>query len=339
MKKIFWIFCLLLFTSCSKTQNSVYVFNWGEYIDPEILKEFKKETGINVVYDTFVQNEDMFLKLKEGGNKYDVIFPSDYMVERMIDENMVKNLDHKKIPNLKYIDEDFRNLSFDKNMEHSIPYMWGTVGILYNEKYIKKKPDSWNDLWNKDYKDEIIMMDSMRDSIGISLLRNSNSLNSRNIDELNRAKDELLKQKELVLAYLVDETKSLMVNEEAYISLMYSGEAVTSIAENEHLKYVIPKEGTNIWFDNMVISEKSRNLENAYKFIDFLLRPDIMAKNGEYTGASVPEKSAKDLIDPKLRNDKVAYPDLKKIKKLEIYKNPVDFIEIYDDIWADVKAY
>lgn len=340
MKKLlFLLIPFLLLTSCKKEdKNVLYVFNWGEYMDMDLIDEFEEETGIEVVYDTFVQNEDMYMKIKEGGGNYDVIFPSDYMIERMVSEDMLLPIDTSKIENFKYIDDEFKNLDYDPNSEHSIPYMWGTVGILYNDKYVDK-PDSWNELWNPKYKDEIIMMDSTRDSIGVALLRRGYSLNSRDVGELNKAREDLIKQKDLVLAYMVDETKSLMVNEEAWISLMYSGEAVTSIQENSDLKYTIPKEGTNIWFDSMVISKKAKNVENAYKFINFLLDPNVMAKNGEYTGASVPEAKAKEILDPDEITNEISYPDLSKISHLEIYKNPMDFVEVYDDIWADVKAH
>ncbi|MDO4594025.1 MAG: spermidine/putrescine ABC transporter substrate-binding protein [Tissierellia bacterium] len=338
IKKLLILIMIFTLTSCQKNDNNLYVFNWGEYIEPEVVQEFKKETGINVVYDTFVQNEDMFMKMKEGGGKYDVIFPSDYMVERMIDEDMILELDKSKLKNYKYIDDNFKDLSYDKQSKHSIVYMWGTVGIVYNKKFVKDI-NSWKDLWNKKYKDQIIMMDSMRDSIGVSLIKNGYSLNSRNIDQLNKAREDLINQKDLVLAYMVDETKSLMVNEEAWISLMYSGDALTARYENENLKYVIPKEGTNIWYDCMVINKESGNVENAYKFIDFLLKPENMAKNGIYTGASIPEKKAIEIIKPKKWEREIQYPNLKKTDKLEIYKNPSDFAEVYDEIWADVKAH
>lgn len=324
--------------SCKKDiKDVVYVYNWGEYIDESLLRDFEKETGIKVVYEVFEQNEDMYMKLKNGGSNYDVVVPSDYMIERMISENMLEEIDREKIPNFKNITEDFLNEDYDPEGKYSIPYLWGTVGIVYNSKLIDEKVDSWNILWDEKYKDEIIMMNSTRDSIGVALIKNNYSMNSRNIDELNKAKEDLIKQKPLVFAYLVDETKSQMVNGEAKLAVMYSGDALTAMEENENLRYVVPKEGSNIWFDSMCIPKGAKNKENAEKFIDYILRPEVSAAIGEYVGYSLPNKEGVKLLPEDMQNDEVAYPNLKELPKMEVFKDPKDINSVYDDIWAEVK--
>lgn len=340
MKKILlFLLTILILTSCSKDDSNVlYVYNWGEYIEPALIEKFEKETGIKVIYDTFEQNEDMYMKVKEGGNNYDVVVPSDYMAEKMIKQGMLEKIDYSKIPNFKYIDEKFRNLDYDPKNEYTVPYMWGTVGILYNKNKVKENVDSWNILWDEKYKDNIIMMNSTRDTLGVALKRLGYSMNSRNEAELEKAKESLIKQKDIVLAYLVDETKNQMVNEEADMAVVYSGDAIVAKDENENLEYVIPKEGSNLWFDTLAILKNAKHKENAEKFINFLTDPENAKVNAEYIGYSLPATEAKKLLDKEVQEDVTAYPDLSKHKNMEIFKDPSDFVEKYDDIWADIKA-
>lgn len=345
MKKItlgiILILSVFIMASCGKDSASgekLYVYNWGEYMDESVIKDFEKETGIKVIYETFTQNEDMYMRIKEGGSNYDLVIPSDYMIERMISEDMVQEIDTTKLENFKNIGKDYLNKEYDPEQKFSVPYFWGTVGILYNKEMIKEVPDSWNVLWDEKHKNEIIMMDSTRDSIGIALIKNGYSMNSRNMEELNKAKEELIAQKSLVKAYLVDEMKGQMVNEEAALAPAYSGDAVAAMIENENLAYVIPKEGSNIWFDSMVIPKEAKNVENAYKFMDFILRPENAAKIADYVGYSTPNTEAVKLLDESLDFKEVAYPDLSKYNNLEVFKNPADFNQQYSEIWAEVKA-
>ncbi len=346
MKRFKILICLIisvvLLGGCGKNKDiageKLYVYNWGEYIDESILKDFEKETGIKVIYETFTQNEDMYMRIKEGGSNYDVVVPSDYMIERMISEDMLMEMDMSKLSNFKNIGEDYLNMEYDPEQKYSVPYFWGTVGILYNKKMVKEKPESWSVLWDKKYKDNIIMMDSTRDSIGIALIKDGYSMNSRNMKELEQAKNDLIEQKKIVMAYLVDEIKSQMVNEEAALAPVYTGDAIVAMNENENLDYVIPKEGSNIWFDAMVIPKEAKNVENAYKFIDYVLRPEIGAKIAEYVEYSTPNKEAYKLLEKDLKFKEVAYPDLSQYPNLEVFKNPSDYNKIFTDIWAEVKA-
>lgn len=333
---------IIILSGCGKESETsgekLYVYNWGEYIDETILKDFEEETGIKVIYETFTQNEDMYMRIKEGGSNYDVVVPSDYMIERMISEDMLLPMEMSKIPNFKNIGKEYQNMEYDPEQKYSVPYFWGTVGILYNKNMVKETPNSWKALWDKKYKDNIIMMDSTRDSIGIALIKDGYSMNSRNMKELTQAKKDLIEQKKIVMAYLVDEIKSQMVNEEAALAPSYSGDAIVAMNENENLDYIIPEEGSNIWFDAMVIPKDAKNVENAYKFINYILRPEVGAKIAEYVEYSTPNVESYKLIKEDIKFKEVSYPDLSKYDNLEVFKNPSDFNKVFTDIWAEVKA-
>lgn len=335
--KIFFSLCMIfLLSSCNKREgNVVNMYNWGEYIDKEVLDEFTRETGIKVNYETFVTNEDMYLKIKQGGSNYDIVVPSDYMIEKMIKEDMLEPIDKSKLSNYKNIDAKFLNKSYDPESKYSIPLYWGTLGILYNKNLVDGEITSWADLWNEKHKDKIIMLDSSRDSLAAALLKNGFSMNSRNKEELEIAKKDLIKQKKSILAYLVDETKDNMLAENAAIAVMYSGDATELLNADKKFKYVKPKEGTNLWFDSMVILKNSKNKENAHKLIDFLIRKDILSKNMNYTYYAVPNQ---EVINENELVKSVTKIDDEYFKKMEVFKDPSDFLKEYDNIWTDVKA-
>ena len=334
---VLFSFCMIfLLSSCSKREgNVVNMYNWGEYIDKEVLDEFTRETGIKVNYETFVTNEDMYLKIKQGGSNYDIVVPSDYMIEKMIKEDMLEPIDKNKLSNYKNIDSKFLNKSYDPESKYSIPLYWGTLGILYNKNLVDGEITSWADLWNEKHKDKIIMLDSSRDSLASALLKNGFSMNSRNKEELEIAKKDLIKQKKSILAYLVDETKDNMLAENAAIAVMYSGDATELLNADKKFKYVKPKEGTNLWFDSMVILKNSKNKENAHKLIDFLIRKDILSKNMNYTYYAVPNQ---EVINENELVKSVTKIDDEYFKKMEVFKDPSDFLKEYDNIWTDVKA-
>lgn len=334
---VLFSFCMIfLLSSCSKREgNVVNMYNWGEYIDKEVLDEFTRETGIKVNYETFVTNEDMYLKIKQGGSNYDIVVPSDYMIEKMIKEDMLEPIDKNKLSNYKNIDSKFLNKSYDPESKYSIPLYWGTLGILYNKNLVDGEITSWADLWNEKHKDKIIMLDSSRDSFAAALLKNGFSMNSRNKEELEIAKKDLIKQKKSILAYLVDETKDNMLAENAAIAVMYSGDATELLDADEKFEYVKPKEGTNLWFDSMVILKNSKNKENAHKLIDFLIRKDILSKNMNYTYYAVPNQ---EVINENELVKSVTKIDDEYFKKMEVFKDPSDFLKEYDNIWTDVKA-
>ncbi len=339
MRKLFVLILLsaVLITGCGggSSENVVNVYNWGEYMDKSILDDFEKETGIKVKYDTFVTNEDLYVKLKKGGDAYDVIIPSDYMIERMIKEDLLLPLDKSKINTIKNIDPSLMNMSYDPESKYSIPYLWGTLGIVYNKSEVKETVDSWDILWNENYKNEIVMLESSRDSIGIALLKLGYSLNTKNETELEEAKQLLIEQKPLVMAYQVDQTKDLIVGGEAELAVMYSGDAYDAVRQNEDLDYAVPKEGSNLWFDSMVIPANAKNVENAHKFIEYMGKPEVAAKLADYVGYSTPNLPARDLLEDEMKNSPIVFPELDKMK-LEVFNDPGETIVLYDKIWTDV---
>ncbi len=329
----------LILSGCSRNKETLYVYNWGDYMDESVIAEFEKETGIKVVYDTFATNEDMYVKIKSGGSSYDLIFPSDYMITRMRDEGMLEKINLANIPNFKYIDDRFKGQDYDPNNEYSIPYMWGTVGILYNTTMVDDPVDSWDILWDPKYSKQILMLDSQRDAIGIALIKAGYSLNSTDPTEISEAGELLKQQKPLVLAYALDEIKDKMVAGEAALALVWSGEAIYAMQENPDLDYAIPKEGTNLWFDGMAIPKGAKNKEAAEKFIDFLCRTEIAFRNADYTGYATPHIEARELLDPEIRNNKAAYPDEEDLVNTEVFVSLGEVLKEYDRVWTEVKAH
>ncbi|RDY23636.1 spermidine/putrescine ABC transporter substrate-binding protein [Romboutsia maritimum] len=335
------ILCTSILTGCNKTTNengSLYVYNVGDYIDESLITKFEEETGIKVLYETYDTNEMMYQKVKSKSTNYDVVFPSDYMVEKMKNEKLLKQINFNNIPNLKYIDKSFLNPIYDKENKYSVPYMWGTFGILYNKKMVKEPVDSWDILWNPKYKSNIMMFDSVRDTMGIALKKLGYSMNSTNPKEIEEAKKLLMKQKDLVLAYVNDEGKDRLLGEEVAMGIIYSGDAVTLMGENPNLDYAIPKEGTNKWVDSMCIPITSKHKEEAEKFIDFLLDPENAKINAEYIGYSTPNTAALKLLDKEIVNDPVAYPSQEDLAKTETFIDIGSDIKIYDKAWIELKC-
>lgn len=337
---LFSLIILSLFLSgCKKTKPTLYVYNWGDYIDESILEEFEKEMDIKVIYDTFATNEDMYVKIKSGGSSYDVIFPSDYMLTRMREEDMLEKIDLDQIPNYKYLDSRFMGNEYDPSNAYSLPYMWGTFGILYNTTMVDEKVDSWDILWDPKYAKQILMLDSQRDSIGVALLKLGYSLNTLDYGQLVEAGNLLKKQKPLVLAYVVDEGKDKMIAGEAALALTWSGEAGYACKVNSDLAYAIPKEGTNIWFDVMAIPKGAKNKEGALKFMDFLCSPEISLRNAKYTGYATPNSAAKAMLPEEIRNDRSSYPEEEDLVNAEVFVNLGKTLKEYDRIWTEIKAH
>ena len=330
----------------SKTKISgaekVIVYNWGEYLDPDVLDIFEEETGIQVVYEEYETNEIMYPKVQSGAISYDVVCPSDYMIQRMIENDLLAEINWDNIPNIKNIGQTYMDQSkaFDPENKYSVPYCWGTVGILYNKTMVDEPIDSWSVLWDPKYKDSILMQDSVRDAFGVTLKYLGYSLNSTDLDELNEAKNLLIKQKPLVQAYVVDQVRDKMIGNEAAIGVIYSGEAIYTQKENPNLEYVIPKEGSNIWIDSWVIPKNAEHKENAEKFINFLCRPDIALKNFEYITYSTPNEAARELIeDESIRNSKIAFPDASELSGCETFKFLGDKNDaVYNELWREVKS-
>ena len=252
---------------------------------------------------------------------------------------MLNKINMDNIPNYQYIDDRFKNLSFDPANEYSVPYMWGTVGILYNKTMVSDPVDSWEILWNKKYSKQIVMPDSERDSIGVTLKMLGFSMNTKNISELEQAKEKLMEQKPLVMAYLVDEVKDIMIGENAALAVVWSGDAYYCMSENENLAYAIPKEGTNYWFDSMVIPNTSKHQKEAEIFINFMCDTQIAYNNTDYIGYATPHNEVLKMLDPDLASDRSAYPQAEDLANCEIFEYPGDEInKEYNRIWTEVKA-
>ena len=330
--------------SANKYPNGkVYVYNWGEYIDPETLDMFEKETGIQVIYDEFDTNETMYPKVEAGASNYDVVCPSDYMIQKMIDNDLLQELNWDNIPNAKAnIGAQYYEQSeaFDPGNRYAVPYCWGTVGILYNKTMVDEPVTSWSILWDEKYADSILMQDSVRDLFMVGLKSLGYSMNSTDEKELNEAKDLLIQQKPLVQAYVIDQVRDKMIGNEAALGGIYSGEAIFTQRENPDLEYVIPKEGTNVWIDSWVIPKNAENVENAEKFIDFMCRGDIALLNFDYITYSTPNTAAQALIeDDDIRNSKIAFPDLSQYDGLETFSYLGDDADaLYNDLWKEIKS-
>lgn len=332
---------LYLFTACGgskkTTAREVNIYNWGEYIDPALLRTFEQETGIHVIYSTFATNEDLFVKLKNGGAHYDLICPSDYMIDKMRKEGLLEKLDYRRIPNFQNIDEPYRHQAFDPDQAYTVPYFWGTLGITYNRTMVREPVDSWSILWDPAYARRLLMMDSTRDSFAIGLIRRGYSVNTDQKNQLQEVQQDLIAQYPLVYAYLVDQIKDMMINEECALAVMFSGDAVEAIEANPNLAYVVPREGSNIWFDSWCIPRGAENKENAEAFINFMCRPDVMAKNAEFVGYSLPSFAGRAALPEEMREDPVAYPPIETVEKCQAFQDMGPLNQTYNELWQDVK--
>ncbi len=330
-------------TSLKKPEvEQVIVYNWGEYLDPEVIKMFEEETGIQVIYDEYETNEIMYPKIETGTSAYDVVCPSDYMIEKMIENDLLYEIDFKNIPNASNIGQQYyeQSKAFDPENRYSIPYCWGTVGILYNKTMVDEPVDSWSILWDEKYANNILMQDSVRDAFMVALKLNGDSMNSVEPQELEAAKRLLIGQQPLVQAYVVDQVRDKMIGGEAALGVIYSGEAIYTQRENSDLEYVIPKEGTNVWIDSWVIPKTSKNKENAEIFINYMCRPDIALLNFEYITYSTPNDAARELIeDEDIRNSTIAFPDLSQYDNLETFHYIGEEGDaLYNNLWKEVKS-
>ena len=360
MKKLYWknmkkliaahvlvLSAAALLAGCGSSSDGgngqVIVYNWGEYIDPETIEMFEEETGIKVVYDEYETNEIMYPKVESGAASYDIVCPSDYMINKMIANDLLAEINFDNIPNaMENIGAQYfeQSKGFDPENKYSIPYCWGTVGILYNQTMVEEPITRWSQLWDEKYSDNILMQDSVRDAFMVAEKLNGFSMNTVDSDELETAKNSLIEQKPLVQAYVVDQVRDKMIGGEAAIGVIYSGEAIFTQRENPDLVYVIPEEGTNVWIDSWVILKDAPNKENAEKFIDFMCRPDIALMNFDYITYSTPNIAARELIeDEDIRNSDIAFPDLSLYNNLETFSYLGEEGDaLYNELWKEVKS-
>ena len=322
--------------------EKVIVYNWGEYLDPKTIELFEEETGISVTYEEYETNEIMYPKIVSQAIAYDVVCPSDYMIQRMIENDLLAEINWDNIPNVKNMDPTYmeQSKSFDPENKYSVPYCVGTVGILYNKSMVKEPVDSWDILWDPKYKDSILMQDSVRDAFAVALKRLGHSINSTEVDQLAAAAEDLMEQKPLVQAYVVDQVRDKMIGNEAALGVIYSGEAGYTKRENPDLEYVIPKEGSNVWLDSWVIPKNAKNKENAEKFINFMCRPEIALMNFEYLTYSTPNLKAREMIeDEEIRNSKILFPEPEDLINCETFQFLGDDVDsYYNELWNKVKS-
>ena len=334
--------------SSADKDNELYVYNWGEYIDESVISQFEEETGIKVIYDMFETNEEMYPIIEAGAISYDAVCPSDYMIQKMVQNDLLAELNFDNIPNIKEIDPLYLQMAstaFDPENKYAVPYTWGDLGILYNDKRLEElgidPPTKWSDLWDERLSGELLMQDSIRSAFTIALTKNGYSLNTTNPDEIAIAKNDLIAQKPLVQAYVIDQVRDKMIGGEAAVGVIYSGEMLYIQGEDgtDNLEYVIPEEGTDLFIDCWVIPKNAKNKENAEKWINFLCRPDIAKKNFEYITYSTPNKGTFELLDEDMQNNKAVFPDIDSIKNAEVLKYLGDDVdELYNEAWKEVKS-
>lgn len=328
---------------------SINVYNWGEYISTgadegtlDVNDEFEKLTGIKVNYTNYATNEELYAKLKGGGTTYDVIIPSDYMISKMIKEELIQPLNMDNIPNFRYIMDNYRNLAYDPENAYSVPYTWGTVGIIYNAEQIDipKEEIDWDILWDEKYKDQILMFDNPRDAFAVSELLLGYSLNTENPSELKAAAEKLKEQKDVVQAYVMDEVFDKMAAGEALLAPYYAGDALTILEDNEDLDFVVPKSGTNLFVDAMCIPSSAKQKEAAEMYINFMCEPDIAFANIDYICYSTPHSGAYEMLDDEVRESHVSYPDSQFIAdKTTVFVNLSDEAnDLMKDLWTEMKS-
>ena len=344
MRKIALILSLVLALCCLPSlalaeDVELTVFNWFDYIDPATIEMFEEETGISVQYVNFTTNEEMYTKLEAGAGSYDVIFPSEYMVERMVNHDMLAELDLSAMPNFANVMESLKDPSYDPGNAHSVPYMWGTLGYVYNTEMIPEELTSWGALFDEKYAGQILMMNSMRDTIGLALKYQGHSMNTRDEAELNEAKDLLVEQKQkgIQAGYLLDEIKDKMIGGEAAIGVVYSGDAQYAIDGNDKLKYVIPEEGSNIWVDGMCVPKDSKHLAEAQQFIDFMCREDVAAMNFDYIRYCSPIQSVADNLSPEEAAMPALNPSNEVAASCEYFNDVEDAMSLYENVWMEVR--
>lgn len=347
------LLCIPAFAGCftakaaaADTGVTINVYNWGQYISDgtdgylDVNAAFTEATGIEVNYMTFDTNESLYTKLKTGGSSYDIILPSDYMAGRLIDEGLVQPLDFSNIPNYQYINEAYKNTAYDPGNEYSVPYTWGTVGVIYNKKYVDEADiGSWDLLWNEKYAGKILMFDNNRDAFAIAESRLGYSLNTTDSVALTACAELLKQQKPVVQQYVMDQIFDKMTREEAWIAPYYAGDYLTMLEDNPDLGFYFPQEGFNLFIDCLMIPSSAEHKAEAEAYINFLLSPEVCGENLDYLGYSAPEDAAKEYMDPEVSSSEVAYPSAETLARSEAFLYlPTESNQLMDSLWLDVKT-
>lgn len=322
---------------------TINVYNWGEYIangtdgSMDVNAEFTRRTGIEVNYTTFDSNESLYSKLAGGGADYDLIIPSDYMISKLIQQDMLVPLDFENIPNFQYIDERFRNPNYDPENLYSVPYTWGVVGIFYNTDHVEEVT-SWSALWDEQYAGKILMFDNPRDSFAIAQFMLGQDVNSHDSSDWQEAAALLKQQKPLVQAYVMDQIFDKMENEEAWLAPYYAGDAAILVDNSDNIAFAVPEEGTNFFVDAACIPATASHKAEAEAYINFLCDPEIAGENMNYVGYSTPETAAKAYLDPEVVESPMHYPSDETLATTQVFVNlPAETAALVDQLWAEVK--
>ncbi len=350
---------MFMFTSCSPNTDvdveaeytkeyegtTLNVYNWGEYISDgsegslDVVAAFEKLTGIKVNYVTYESNEVMYSKLKSGSVTYDVVIPSDYMIARLKNEGMLRPIDYSKITNYKYISEDYKNLYFDEKNEYTVPYNVGMVGLIYNKTIVKNAPDSWNVMWDAQYKDNILMFNNSRDSFAIAQKLLGQSFNTTNTADWDAAAQKLKEQSPILQARVMDEVFSKMENGNAALAPYYAGDFLSMKAENDDLEFVYPKEGVNIFVDAMCVPKNAQNYEAAMLFINFMTEPNVALANAEYICYASPNTAVLNNDEYTYKDNEILYPPKDKMPKVEYFHDlDADTKSYYENLWIDITS-
>ena len=338
--------CFTAKAAAADTGVTINVYNWGQYISDgtdgylDVNAAFTEAPGIEVNYMTFDTNESLYTKLKTGGSSYDIIVPSDYMAGRLIDEGLVQKLDFSNIPNYQYINEAYKNTAYDPDNEYSVPYTWGTVGVIYNKKYVDEADiGSWDLLWNEKYAGKILMFDNNRDAFAIAESRLGYSLNTTDSVALTACAELLKQQKPVVQQYVMDQIFDKMTREEAWIAPYYAGDYLTMLEDNPDLGFFFPEEGFNLFIDCLMIPSSAEHKAEAEAYINFLLSPEVCGENLDYLGYSAPEDAAKEYMDPEVSSSEIAYPSAETLARSEAFLYlPTESNQLMDSLWLDVKT-
>lgn len=323
----------------SEMTNRLNFYNWSYYIAEETIPDFQTEFGVRVRYDNFSSNSELLAKIQAGASGYDLIVPSDYMVEIMIAQNMLQPLNTQNIPNLQHLDERFRNMPFDPENLYAVPYQWGTTGLGINTRYVREAIDSWDVLWDPAYAGRISVLDDMRSGLVPALKRLGFSVNTRDERELAAARDLMFEQKAMVRTYSSETYIDLLKSGDVWIAQGWSGDIFQVMKENPDIIFVIPKEGSYIWVDTMVIPKGAPNKTTAEAFINYILRAEIGAAISNYTGYSSPNRAALPLIDEELLLNETMYPPQEILDRLEFMHDVGSATLLYNRMWNEIKAF
>ncbi|WP_228286243.1 ABC transporter substrate-binding protein [Arcobacter vandammei] len=337
MKKI--ILALVFAISLFAKEQVLYVYNWSEYMPKDVLKNFTKETGIKVKYSTYDSNEAMYAKIKTaGGTSYDIIVPSTYFVSKMSKENLLEKLDKTKLPNYENLDKKLLNKEFDQNNDYSIPYLWGSSGVSYNETLVKKDVDSWSNLWDSEYKKSILLNDDLREVFGVALRVLGYSSNTKDAKQIEEAYNKLRELLPNVKMFYSESQKQVYLNEEVKLGMNFNGESYMASLENSKIKYVYPKEGALIWLDSLVIPKGAKNIDNAYAFINYLLKPEVSKLISEEIGYASPNAKTVELLDDEIKNNRTIYPNDEDLKNSEFQNDVGEALKVYEKYWEMLKT-